>query len=109
MVKTSDTLLKVCRTGETYQISAPSAKSTGGRYYLNRKVLEAAEQDFVKWGGEMCLRGISQDKAVAVMNALRDQGYGFMADNHRDEARKFASSPSGATGQSEDESHSPEP
>ena len=88
-VKTADKLLVLSHDGSDFTVSVPSSKAKGAQYFLNRDVLEAAGQDFIRSGQSMVLRHLSEGQAAGIMQALSDQGYGFVADNNRDEARKI--------------------
>lgn len=50
-------------------------------------MLQAAGQDFVKSGNEMRVK-VNERRAYAVMDALRKQGFGLVADTFKDEARQ---------------------
>lgn len=86
LVKTADGVLSMQRVKTGYRFQAPAARSKGGVYYLNRDVLEAAGQDFVKSGNLMQVT-VDEARAGAVVDALRSQGVGFVAASHKDEAR----------------------
>lgn len=91
MVKTSDKLLRISRMspyGDSYRIAVPAAKATGGRYYLNKGLLDAIGQDFTKAGRDMVVRYVDEEQIQAAMKTLQKQGFSLVADNFRDEARK---------------------
>ena len=88
-VKTADKLLVLSHDGSDFTVSVPSSKAKGAQYFLNRDVLEAAGQDFIRSGQSMVLRHLSEGQAAGILQALSGQGYGFVADNNRDEARKI--------------------
>ena len=50
--RTGDLSIRKAPSGG-YVFSVPSAKGRGGKYYLNRSLLDAAETDFAKRGGRM--------------------------------------------------------
>ena len=88
-VKTADKLLVLSHDGSDFTVSVPSSKAKGAQYFLNRDVLEAAGQDFIRSGQSMVLRHLSEGQAAGILQALSGQGYGFVADNNRDDARKI--------------------
>ena len=88
-VKTADKLLVLSHDGSDFTVSVPSSKAKGAQYFLNRDVLEAAGQDFIRSGQSMVLRHLSEGQAAGILQALSGQGYGFVADNNRNEARKI--------------------
>jgi|GEM_PF-2064235 len=88
-VKTADKLLVLSHDGSDFTVSVPSSKAKGAQYFLNRDVLEAAGQDFIRSGQSMVLRRLSEGQAADILQALSGQGYGFVADNNRDAARKI--------------------
>lgn len=91
MVKTSDKLLRISKMspyGDSYRIAVPAAKATGGKYYLNKGLLDALGQDFTKAGRDMVVRYVDEDQIRAAMKSLQEQGFLLVADNFRDEARK---------------------
>ncbi|MDR2572767.1 MAG: strawberry notch C-terminal domain-containing protein [Desulfovibrio sp.] len=89
-VKTDDKIMRIMMyIGGTYNIYVPAAKAAGGQYFLNKAVIEAAGQDFIKNGNEMSLKGLDEARAGAVLKALAAQGCGFVADSFRDEAREY--------------------
>lgn len=88
-VKTADKLLVLSHDGSDFTVSVPSSKAKGAQYFLNRDVLEAAGQDFIRSGQSMVLRHLSEGQAAGILQALSGQGYGFVADNNRDAARKI--------------------
>lgn len=88
-VKTADKLLVLSHDGRDFTVSVPSSKAKGAQYFLNRDVLEAAGQDFIRSGQSMVLRHLSEGQAADILQALSGQGYGFVADNNRDAARQI--------------------
>jgi hypothetical protein len=90
LVKSADKLLVVGHAAGGYQISVPASKSAGGRYFLNKKAIAAAGQDFIKSGNGMCLKNLSHEQALAVLNVFRDHGCGYIADNNQERAKEFA-------------------
>ena len=88
-VKTADKLLVLSHDGRDFTVSVPSSKAKGAQYFLNRDVLEAAGQDFIRSGQSMVLRHLSEGQAAGILQALSGQGYGFVADNNRDAARQI--------------------
>ena len=72
----------------TYNVSVPGTKTHGGQYYLNRDILNAAGEDFVKQGKSMVLRGVKEKTLRNILEAMKAQGTGFIADNNRNVARE---------------------
>ena len=89
-VKTADKLLVLSSDGREYAVTVPGSKAKGAQFFLNGAVLEAAGKDFVRSGQSMVLRGLGEDRALGVLRALSAQGYGFVADNNREQARALA-------------------
>ena len=90
-LKTQDKFFLVSnakRAGE-YDISVHSSKAHGGQYYLNRDILEAAGEDFIKSGKSMVLKGVTERTLRKILDAMKAQGTGFVADNNRNIAREI--------------------
>lgn len=68
------------------EINVDSAKANGGRYFLDRRVLEVARRDFVRQGGFM-RNTVPPYRAGEVIDALIKAGAYFEAADHLDEAR----------------------
>jgi hypothetical protein len=72
-------------------LAANKAKSSGGKYYLNKKIIDAVGKDFVSGGG-MMRASVSEDEARKVIDLLASgeamgQPTFFLADNLPDKAR----------------------
>lgn len=93
LVRTADKLLSLSHDGTDFTIAVPSSRARGAQFFLNGAVLEAAGKDFIRSGQSMVLRRLSADQALGIMQALSAQGYGFVADNNRDVARRLMASP----------------
>lgn len=99
-VKTADKNLVISYNGASFSLTAPSSKAKGAQYFLNGAVLEAAGSDFVKLGQSMVINRLSEEQARGVMEALSNQGYGFIADNNREAAREIVKNAAPGTGES---------
>ena len=89
VVKTEDGGMIISRSWGGYTLLTPASKSKGGQYFLNGKVLEAAGQEFIKTGSSMVIQGLDEKRTAAVLSALAEQGYGFIADNNKETAREI--------------------
>ena len=74
-------------------LAANKAKSSGGKYYLNKKIINAVGKDFVSGGG-MMRAPVSKDQARKVIDLLASgeamgQPTLFLADNMPDKAREI--------------------
>ncbi len=91
LVVSSDKFVTVARnqrTGDTL-ITIDSARQNGGKYYLNRAVLDAAGKDFVKVGNYMRLE-VPPYKAPQVVDAIIKAGATFEVSDNIDVAREIA-------------------
>ena len=75
-VNTLDGEMSVFRVGDEVTFSANKSKQSGGRYYLNKKAIDAAGRDFVSAGGRMVL-DVPREKAGEVIRAFVDSGVKF--------------------------------
>src|SRR5262245_47249767 len=78
---------------EELMLAANKAKSSGGKYYLNKKIIDAVGKDFVSGGG-MMRAPVSKDQARKVIDLLASgeamgQPTLFLADNMPDKAREI--------------------
>ena len=88
-LKTSDQNLTVKRYGNgDLVLTTPRPKDTGGRYYNNPVLLEAAQNEFYSLGNQMAMT-VSAERAADVLNALYQQDYGLSAYSELDGARQF--------------------
>src|SRR5262249_16752924 len=74
-------------------LAANKVKSKGGKYYLNKKILDAVGSDFVSAGGLMRV-AITEDQARKVIDLLvsgeaMGQPTFFLADNLLNKAREI--------------------
>jgi hypothetical protein len=67
-------------------IMTDGGRGKGGKYFLNRLVLAAAGQDFVKTGSTMRLT-LPPNRASAVIQEMQNLGATFQAESHVDEAK----------------------
>jgi hypothetical protein len=58
-------------------VSVPSSKAQGGKYFLNRDIREAANNDFIKRGGVMRLEVPRYGEKAKVLDALMAVGAKF--------------------------------
>jgi hypothetical protein len=91
-IKTGDKALTLTKQDNgSYSIAVNGAKKTGGKYFLNRGLLKVVPgREFVKSGCMMCMDNLTGDQALTVLNTLKNQGVGFIADNNRKDARRYA-------------------
>lgn len=88
-LKTQDEVLQVWKTGDEGLIMVtPRMKATGGRYYLDEELLEAAQTEFVSIGDRMEMR-IDSEQAVPVLQYLYSSGNPLFAFERREKAREM--------------------
>ncbi|PSB31590.1 strawberry notch C-terminal domain-containing protein [Stenomitos frigidus] len=88
-LKTADQNMTVMRySNGDLVLTTPRPKDTGGRYYNNPIVLEAAQNEFYSMGNQMAMT-VSAERAADVMNALYQQGIGLSAYSELEGARQF--------------------
>lgn len=88
-LKTQDEVLQVWKTGDEGLIMVtPRMKATGGRYYLDEELLEAAQTEFVSIGDRMEMR-IDSEQAVPVLQYLYSSGNPLFAFEKREKAREM--------------------
>jgi len=89
IAKTADKQLKIDKVGEDqirFQTSA--TRRRGGKYFLNRRLLDAAGEEFVKVG-EMMRMTVAEGTARRMLEQLMADGYGFVADNYQPAAKEI--------------------
>ncbi|MBD1847546.1 strawberry notch C-terminal domain-containing protein [Cyanobacteria bacterium FACHB-63] len=88
-LKTQDEVLQVWKTGDDGLIMvSPKMKATGGRYYLDEELLEAAQTEFVSIGDRMEMR-VDSEQATPVLQYLYSSGNPLFAFEKRDQAREM--------------------
>jgi hypothetical protein len=91
-IKTGDKALTLTKQDDgTYSIVVNGAKKTGGKYFLNRELLKVVPgKEFIKSGCMMCMDNLTDNQVLTILNTLKNQGVGFIADNNRKDARQYA-------------------
>ncbi len=88
-LKTTDQNLTVKRYGNgDLVLTTPRPKDTGGRYYNNSVLLDAAQNEFYSLGNQMAMT-VSAERAADVLQALYQQDYGLSAYSELEGARQF--------------------
>lgn len=88
-LKTQDEVLQVWKTGNDGLIMVtPRMKATGGRYYLDEELLEAAQTEFVSIGDRMEMQ-VNSEQAVPVLQYLYASGNPLFAFEKREKAREM--------------------
>ena len=89
VAKTADKILTVSKVGnDLYRFQVPSSRAKGGKYYLNNRLLEAANDEFVKVGSVMRMN-TDEVHARRIIEQLIENGTGFVADQFKDEAKEI--------------------
>jgi hypothetical protein len=78
--------IQIDRNGD-YFITTPASKAQGGRYFLNRALLDAAGQDFVKAGNTMRVM-LDQAQAEKFIKELLEQEIPLVASTFKNEAKQ---------------------
>jgi len=89
-IASDDNIIKITKRGDTYTISVPSNKRSGGEYYLDPELIRILGRDFYRQQGEM--RGFtrSSDNFVQAMNYLmQEKEQFFKAITRQEQARKM--------------------
>jgi hypothetical protein len=89
-IASDDNIIKITKRGDTYTISVPSNKRSGGEYYLDPELIRILGRDFYRQQGEM--RGFtrSSDDFVQAMNYLmQEKEQFFKAITRQEQARKM--------------------
>jgi hypothetical protein len=84
--QTSDDAITVSRAGDRIRFEIAASKARGGRYYLDKGILEAVGSDFVKAADKM-RADVPRDHAAAIIDEMKRAGAGFRAINNLPEAR----------------------
>jgi hypothetical protein len=88
-LKTQDEVLQVWKTGDDGLIMvSPKMKVTGGRYYLDEELLEAAQTEFVSIADRMEMR-VDSEQAISVLQYLYSSDNPLFAFEKRDQAREM--------------------
>ncbi len=82
----SDEAASVRLVGDKVRIEVAASKARGGRYYLDRGILNAIGRDFVKAADKMRV-DVSREAAPAIIDEMKRAGAGFRAINNLPEAR----------------------
>lgn len=88
MVETPDHVLRISFQRGKFRFTVPAARSVGGAFYLNRKLLDVAGDEFVKSGSTMQMT-LTTLRAGQVVRALFDQRIKLITDSYKEEARKL--------------------
>lgn len=89
-IASDDNIIKITKRGDTYTISVPSNKRSGGEYYLDPELIKILGRDFYRQQGEM--RGFTRnsDNFVQAMNYLmQEKEQFFKAITRQEQARKM--------------------
>lgn len=88
-LKTQDEVLQVWKTSnDGLVLVTPKIKATGGRYYLDEELLEAAQTEFVSIGDRMEMR-VGSEQAMQVLQCLYDNNKPLFAFEKREKAREM--------------------
>lgn len=93
----SDGAVEITAVNGAIRIEIAASKSRGGKYFLDRGLIEAAGQDFVTVGNKM-RADIPRARASAAIEQLKRLGAGMEARADLDAARGVAGSVSGTEG-----------
>lgn len=75
------------KTGKQYmKIETPLSKKTGGKYYLNRDILNASGTEFESWGRKMSMTLYEQQAAKRTLGVLTRMG--VFANTYTKEAKE---------------------
>lgn len=89
VVESADKELRLTAVnGGKYRLTVPAARARGGQYYLNDKVLKAANNEFVKSGNVMQMT-VSEPAAKAAVQALLDSDVVLVTNSYKEEAAKI--------------------
>lgn len=89
VVESADKELRInAINGGKYRFTVPAARARGGQYYLNDKLLKAANNEFVKSGNVMQMT-VSEPAAKSAVQTLMDSDVTLVTNSHKEEAAKI--------------------
>jgi len=89
-IASDDNILRITKRGDTYMISVPSNKRSGGEYFLDENLKSILGKDFYKRGSDMINYTRSPQEFKETMNYLmKEKEQFFKAITRQDEARKM--------------------
>ncbi|NEZ55407.1 strawberry notch C-terminal domain-containing protein [Adonisia turfae] len=91
VVKTLDELLliKAQRNGNGFVVQAPKSKESGGKYFLDEGLIEAAGSDFYSVSNRMEVVVPSERLESTLMVLMVERGYALAAFEHQEIAREY--------------------
>ena len=89
-IASDDNILRITKRGDTYMISVPSNKRSGGEYFLDENLKSILGKDFYKRGSDMINYTRSPQEFKEAMDYLmKEKEQFFKAITRQDEARKM--------------------
>lgn len=89
-IASDDNILRITKRGDTYMISVPSNKRSGGEYFLDENLKSILGKDFYKRGSDMINYTRSPQEFKEAMGYLmKEKEQFFKAITRQDEARKM--------------------
>lgn len=85
MISLTDDTVKVLRQWGEYRILVPKSKAKGGRWFLDKELLQKAGKEFASAGQSMRM-DVDERHMLDVVQHVIDQGYTFMAKTNKDVA-----------------------
>lgn len=99
LVNTSDNTLRLTWNHGSLRVATNASKATGAQYFLNKRILDAANDEFVKSGSNMQMF-VSAGTARDVVNAILAEGFELETNSYKEEAKKVtAANPKNKPGQ----------
>ncbi len=89
IVRSFDGSLQIKKSGADYELFTPKAKGVGGKYYLNKGLLQAIDSDFYSVGNRM-RAVVDASKLESGVESLLAEGIGFKVDSYKEEAKRIA-------------------
>lgn len=84
-----DEIIAVRTNDSTYEFDMPAARQSGGTYFLNPEVRQAAADRFTKIGSRMRFRTSSEGEAIIVLDSLMKAGAVFQTTDQQDVAEEI--------------------
>jgi Na+-translocating ferredoxin:NAD+ oxidoreductase RnfG subunit len=89
-IASDDNILRITKRGDTYMVSVPSNKRSGGEYFLDENLKSILGKDFYKRGSDMINYTRSPQEFKEAMDYLmKEKEQFFKAITRQDEARKM--------------------
>ncbi|MEI7464440.1 MAG: PLxRFG domain-containing protein [Burkholderiales bacterium] len=92
-VGSRDNLVRVLPNGSGIAIQVPKTKAKGGKYFLDKKILEAAGEDFASQGNTMRLEVSGRAASVRTLEVLMNKEALYAAPSMAAEARDLVGDP----------------